>query len=176
MKLLLLLSIFASATLQAQDTINNFKLVGTSVIWQKTYPTALSAFDVYSSIKARDFLTEAGMEDSGLAGDIEPFDLDIKGAGFSEWTAPIYLSRNTFDGFATIEATPGKYTVTVRHMIMTQKFDEPMSKQGEKLYLEKIALDLQNKFSLGFIKSPSAILNYTLNKMFDLEPPKKKEE
>ena len=108
-----------------------------------------------------------------MTGKLKAFDLDFKGAGYSEWTALIYLSRYAFAGYCTVEYLGNKYVVTVNRMELIMKYDDPMSKKGETLPFEKIALNLTNGYSVGFVKSPSAIIDFTLDKMFDLEKLKK---
>ena len=166
MKFLFLLSIYAVSSVSAQDTIRNFRIDSGEVVWQKTFATELAAFDVFSEWKAKGLFAEAGINNGQLVGLLKPFDPDLMGAGFSEWTSPVYLSRNTFHGEFTISYTGENYIVTMRHMMLVQKYDDPMAKEGEILPIEKIAFNQKGTFSDGFVKSPAYILNYTMDKIF----------
>ena len=170
MKIFLLLSFFVPGMLFCQDTINHFKLENGHVTWERSFPTSLSAYQVFSNIKATNIFDIATIDSPGLTGKLKPYDLDFKGAGYSEWTAPIYLSRNSFDGFCTVEFQGDKYLVTVSQMQLIMKYDDPMTQKGETLPFEKIALNQSNGYSAGFVKSPSAILDYNLSKMFGMSP------
>lgn len=169
MKFLFLICILAVSSINAQDTIHNFRIEAGEVVWQKTFSTELAAFDVFSEWKAKNQFVDAGINNGQLAGRLKPFDPDVKGAGLSEWTSPVYLSRNTFHGEFTISYTGSAYVVTMRHMMLVQKYDDPMAKEGEILPIEKIAFNQKGAFSDGFVKSPAHILNYTMNRIFSLK-------
>lgn len=169
MKYLLSICFLMSGIASAQDTIRHFKRVEQQVIWEKTYDTEQTAFEVFSALKAKNLFDEPGIVNGQLTGRIKPFDPDVKGAGFSEWTAPVYLSRNTIHGEFTIAYTGKSYVVTIKNMMMVQKYDDPMAKEGEILPLEKVALDREGNLSAGFIKTPAIAIDFTLDKLFKLD-------
>lgn len=155
----------------AQDTSRHFSLAGGKLIWQKTYSTQLGAFELMSELKAKDLFQQSGIENGRMTGVIKPFDPNIAGAGYIASTAPVYLFRNTFHGEFLVAYTGNGYQVTVQNMMMVQKFDEPMAKEGEILPLDQVAIDREGHLSAGFVRSPSAVLDYTIDKIFTVSQP-----
>jgi len=83
---------------------------------------------------------------------------------------PMYLSRKHFTGFTILEFKDGKYRLTLKKIVLTQKYSDPLSKQGEKTNLELYGLKGgKDEMTNAFIKSPSLILNHTFLKKFDFK-------
>jgi hypothetical protein len=174
MKLLFLLSLLFSVTAYGQDTINNFRIDNGEVVWQKIYPTKLSAQEVFKHFGDKGLFEKYTSDSLKMSSDLRSFDADYKGAGFSEWGTPIYVARNHFNAYSTVEYREGKYRATVRKIVLTQKYDDGLSKQGEKMSIETYAAK-GNSWKSAFIKTPTLILNYTLSKMFNIIEDTKKD-
>jgi hypothetical protein len=153
--------------LHGQDTINNFIVDQDEIIWQKIFQTNYS-FDEFSErLKDSGLFDNIEFSPNKARGELKTLFADLKGAGFSEMTAPIFVSRSSFSSFAVLEYQEGKYRVTLRKILLSQKYNDPLSNQGEITALESYALNSKKEFSNVFKKAPSLILDYTFTKKLD---------
>lgn len=159
--------LFYSSTF-SQDTINNFKLDNRQVIWQRIYETKLNFKDLVTQIKSSGIFKTVTIDSLEISGELREFNADYKGAGYSEMITPIYIDRSHINAFAILEFKEGKYRVTVKKIVLTQAYDDALSKQGERVNLENYAIK-KDQFTNAFKKSPSLILNFSINKLFEMK-------
>jgi len=154
--------------LKAQVLINNFDPSDNQIIWQKVYTTTLNFKQLTDNINSSGLFTNLNIEENTITGHIKNIDADFKGAGYSEMATPMYISRSFIDGFISIDFKDGKYRVTLKNIFLNQKYNDALTKQGEKSTLETWSLKKgKNEFKDAFTKSPSKILDYTFSRKFD---------
>ncbi len=160
-----------------QETVNNFEIEQKEVVWRKVVETTLTFDQLVEKIKNSGLLDKIEIGDNQLAGDFRDIAADFKGAGFSEMGTPMYIARSHFNGFAIIEYKEGRYRVTLKKIILVQKYDDGLSKQGERTNLDVFALKTtKDKMKGAFKKSPSLILDYTFTDKFTFkDAPTKKD-
>jgi hypothetical protein len=150
-----------------QDVIYNFEIEDKEIIWRKVIETGLTFEQLVEKIKNSGLLEKMELGDNKLTGDIKDLSADFKGAGFSEMGTPIYVARSHFSAFTILEYKEGKYRVTLKKIILTQKYDDGLSKQGERTNLDVFALKTtKDELKGAFKKSPSLILDYTFTDKF----------
>lgn len=170
-RILLLIALFILSiafNIKAQIIVNNFESVSNQTIWQKVYTTELSFKELADNIKHSGFFSNLNIIESSIAGNFKTIDADFKRTGFSEMNTPVYISRSFFEGFIVIDFKDGKYRVTLKNILLTQKYDDAVTEQGERSTLETWSQkNGKNEFKDAFTKIPSKILDYTFSKKFD---------
>lgn len=162
---LLLATVFTTS--YGQETINNFQVDNSEIIWQKVFETPLNFEILVEKVKDSGLLDKIEIGDNKISGELKAIDADFKGAGFTEMGTPMYISRSHFTGFTILEFKDGKYRLTLKKIVLTQKYSDPLTKQGEKANLEFFGLKGgKNEMTNAFKKSPSLILNHTFLKKF----------
>ena len=81
---------------------------------------------------------------------------------------PLYILRSLYECFTLIEFKEGRYRVTLKNIILVQKYDDPMDKEGSRSFIEDYVIK-NDVFANNFIK-PSEILDYTFTKSFTILP------
>lgn len=163
--------------LYGQEVDNNFKVDNAEIIWQKIYDTELTFKDFEEIIKDSGLLENIEIGENKITGDLKSIDADFRGAGYTEMVTPIYIARSHLSGFAILELKEGKYRVTLKRVVLTQKYNDPLTKQGERTNLEFYGLkNGKNELTNSFKKNPSYILDYTFSKLFDFNDSQKKDD
>lgn len=156
--------------LKAQNTFNNFSPEDNKLIWQKVFETKLDFNQLTDKIKESGILEKIEIGENKILGQSKPIEADFKGAGYSEMTTPMYIARSFFDGFVLIEFKDGKYRVTFKSIMLTQKYNDGLSKEGKKTSIETFGMkNGKNELKEAFTKSSSIILDYTFTKAFDFK-------
>ena len=154
----------------SQESIRNFQAEGNEIIWQRVFERALSFEQLYSLVNESGLFEKIEKGENKLTGELKPIDADFKGAGFTEMGIPMYIPRSFYNAFVIIDLKDEKYRVTIKRIVLTQKYDDPLTKQGEKTSLENYGLKRgKSEFSIAFMKSPSQILDYTFAQKFDFK-------
>lgn len=169
---IILLSIlsFAMLNLIAQENVNNFIPDNNKIIWQKVFETNLDKTELVNLIKESGLFENYEIEDDKILGQMIPVDADFKGAGYGEMSTPMYIARSFFDGYVIIEFKEARYRVTVKNIMLTQQYDDGLSKEGEKTTIETYAIKSgKNEIKNAFSKSPSIILDYTFTNIFNFK-------
>lgn len=152
----------------SQDTINNFTIENNSIVWKKIYETSLSFEQLAEKIKDSGFFIKPDINGNKLYGDLNSIDADYRGAGYSEFGTAICIARSHFHSFGIVEYKEAKYRVTVKNIMLSQKYSDPLTKQGETknldfFYLKKNGVEFENSFK----KQASIILDFTFKNKFD---------
>lgn len=160
--------IFFVFKLSGQESVNNFFFETNEVYWQKVYETTLSSDKMSSLISESGLFEKVDVSENGkFSGNINLIGADYRGAGYSEMNTPIYVARSFFSGFVVIEIKEGRYRVTLKRILLSQKYDTPISEMGEMKSLETYAIKKgKSEFTPGFMKIPSKILDYTFSNLF----------
>jgi len=160
----------ATHVTEAQVVINNFAIEDGEVIWRKVFQTVLTFEQLTEKVRDSGLFEKTELGDNKLTGVLRNIDADFKGAGFSEMGTPIYIARSHFSAFAVIEFKDGKYRVTLKRIVLTQKYDDGVSKQGEQSSLDTYALKTaMGEMKPAFKKSPSLILDHTFTTEFSFQ-------
>lgn len=167
---LLLIFNFCLTCLFAQDTINNFRTEQDEVIWQKIFDTQFSFDDLLSHIQDQGVLGSITSINDKITGELKPFEVDYKGAGYSRGFTPIYLLSNLFTGYVVIDYKETRYRVTIRKIMMEKLYTDGLSRMGTKETLNSYAIRPgKNKMKDSFMGPASEILDFTFNKIFTIK-------
>lgn len=173
MKRIILLNFFILALCTntiSQESVNNFHVEGTDLIWQKVFESPMNFEQLYTKVNESGLLENIEKSENKLTGELKQIDADFKGAGYSEMGIPMYIPRSFFTGFVVLELKEGKYRVTIKRIVLTQKYDDPLSKQGQKTSIETYGLKRgKSEMTASFMKSPSIILDYTFKQKFEFK-------
>jgi hypothetical protein len=153
-----------------QGVVNNFEIENKEIVWRKVYETEMTFDQLIEKIKDSGLFEKIEVGNNKVTGETKEINPDFKGAGFSEMGTPIYVARNRCSAFTIIEFKEGKYRVTLKKMILTQKYSDGLSKQDEQKNLELFALKANGDEMKGaFTKSPSLIFDYTFTDKFSFK-------
>ncbi|HOD61903.1 MAG TPA: hypothetical protein PKG96_07345 [Bacilli bacterium] len=173
MKRVILLNLFILALLtntMSQESVNNFHVEGTDLIWQKVFETPMNFEQLYDKVIESGLLENIVKSENKLTGELKQIDADFKGVGYSEMRIPMYIPRSYYTGFVIIELKESKYRVTIKRIVLTQKYDDSLTKQGEKTSIETYGLKRgKSEITSSFMKSPSLILDYTFKQKFEFK-------
>ena len=150
-----------------QDSVNNFQVLQEEIVWQKVFQTKLSFEALAERVKDSGLLDKIELSQNKVSGELKALDADFKGAGFAEMAAPMYIARSHFTGYAVLEYKEGRYRVTLHKILLTQRYSDPLSNQGETNHLEYYALNSKKEINKAFQKTSGLILDYTFSKKFD---------
>ncbi len=168
-KLLLILMIVCFKGYSQDLKYENFKLENGNLIWEKIYKSELSKIDLIRSLKTSGIIKDFKETENYITGYIEHLILDYKGFGNSEMRTAAYISGNYLRSFVLVEFKSGKYRVTLKEIKLSKRFKDKTSDHGEINELKYYAIKSNNlKFRTSFKKSPSGILNYTFDKIFNI--------
>lgn len=157
------------SNINAQENINSFAIEEGKLIWQKVYETDLGFDELLSVTKESGLFQIVEVSDDKILAEVKSINADFKGAGYSEMSTPMYVSRSFIEGFVKIEFKQGRYRISIKNIMLIQKYDDGVSKEGEKSSLESFAIKKGNIMKKPFTKSPSKILDYTFTKEFNLK-------
>lgn len=160
----------------AQQPVNNFSIYEGKMIWQKVFETDVNFDQIARSVKETGILRDIEISGSKISGQAQLIEPDFAGLGYGEMSVPIFIARNFVECFALIEFKEGRYRVTLRNIILTQKYNDGLSKEGEKSSIEWYALNSKNEIKKSFNKKPSEILDYTFTKSFTFTQPDRSDE
>lgn len=160
-----------------QEIVNNFEIEDKEIIWRKVFETDLTFEQLTERLKDSGLFEKIELGNNKVIGEIKNIEADFKGAGFSEMGTPIYIARSHYGAFSIIEFKESKYRVTLKRIVLTQKYDDGLSKQGEKTNLDSFALrTTKDEMKGAFKKSPSLILDHTFTDKFSFrDTPSKKD-
>jgi hypothetical protein len=148
----------------------NFTVEDGTLIWQKVFTTELSFKELSKLVKTSGIYSDVEIIDNSIIGKVEDLEPDFKGAGYSEMSTPMYISRNFLDCHGLIEFKDGRYRVTLKKIYLTQKYDDGVSEEGERTSLETYAVKRRGDKMKGlFLQKPSEIFNYTFEKKFNFQ-------
>lgn len=167
-KILLLLMFVPTLLFSQEEEIFSFSVQDGNLIWQKIYETELSFDDVVSNIRQSGAIPNAEVTDDKIIGQTRLIDADIKGAGYKPFSVAIYINRNFYECFATIEYKEGRYRVTLKNITMIQKYDDPMGVEGQRERIELYTIG-GDGMKRSFVKKPAEILDYTFTKLFTIK-------
>ncbi|ADV50586.1 hypothetical protein Celal_3320 [Cellulophaga algicola DSM 14237] len=149
---------------------DNFEIENGKLIWQKVYETELTKEQLTDKIKNSGNFKNVELNESGIIAEITNLTLDFKGYGSSEMSTPMYIARNSVNSFVQIEFKESKYRVSIKHIKLTQNYDDALSSQGEMTDLEVFALKKRNtEFKSSFLKKPSKIINFTFENITEFK-------
>ncbi|MDG4946231.1 hypothetical protein NMK71_07385 [Weeksellaceae bacterium KMM 9713] len=168
MKILLAFILSSFCILNAYAQTDNFNIENGQVVWQKVFNTDQSKEELINKIQRTGIFQNLSDNGDILTAEIQQLSLDFIGFGETEFSTPIYIARNYVNAFTLIELREERYRVTIKNIMLTQKYEDALSKEGEVTALEVYALRKRNtEFKPGFLKLPSKIINYTFQNIAD---------
>ena len=174
MKILFFLLLICSSCVFAQ--IENFSASNRNLYWQKVYNTDLSYTDIKKTISEVPKLKVLDVGDDYISGEIIEYLMDYKGAGYTFMgTAMVLNESNKFFSKFKLEYKEGRYRVMVSD-IKSKGTQMSLFSSGLGLTdngmtsVEEMALkNGKDEFREAFKKQPAKIINYTLDRIFDLK-------
>lgn len=161
----------------SQESSFNFSIDNGKIIWQKVFDTDLNSEQITILAQESGIMRDINVSENRVSGQIELMEPDYRGAGYGEMSTPIFISRSFVECFALIELRDGRYRVTLRNIALAQKYNDGVSKEGEKSTLESYALNRRgDEMKKGFLNKPAEILNYTFIKSFTVSASKQDED
>lgn len=156
-----------SIVLYSQKESNSFLIENDKLLWQKIFITEMSFDQLTLAVIESGVLSSINIEENKIVGESKLFEAEYKGAGFSEFGTPMYIARSFFEGYCVIDFKDGRYRVTIRNIMLTQKYSDGLSTLGEKRTIESFAVNIgKDTLKPSFNKKPAIILDYTFNKAF----------
>lgn len=121
---------------------NNFKLKN-GIIWQKEYETTLSADELIKAIYTSNRFTDIMHIDSvTIIATVKMISYDYKNYGLSYGNTPMYISQMCLGpAFIVIDIKSDKYRVTAKNIMLTQRYDSPLTPRGTKERIEAYAFE-----------------------------------
>ncbi|RFS17830.1 hypothetical protein [Emticicia sp. C21] len=160
---LLLLSVFSSLTISAQDSsipeTSLFKVENDAVIWQKIYDLNVSAKEYLTFIKLKNCLEGIDTVQTTIIGKLKGFKPNTYGA--ARMSSPIYLFTAMIFADARIEIKENKYRVTLSNIKAT---DGLGIVDFETLYFKMLSKKTARP---SFFKIDEPILNKNFDSFFE---------
>lgn len=165
------LSLFSSAQNEG-STYRSFILSPhRNIVWQKVYESDVQTPELIAYLKASGVFLEIISEDQqSLSGNVVSFENDFRGAGFSRFNTPSYISSYRTSGTVTYQFKEGRYRVTFSQIRFTKNFSDPLAAMGsvDELY-DYAAKGRKNVvFREMFKGDASLILDHTFTKRFEV--------
>ena len=156
MKRLLLLLFLFPAIAAAQE--RDFTIDSGNLLWRKVYKKPASSETVFRNMTASGLFDNIQAGDSLLTAEMRPVMLRYKELGYKRMSLPLYIVNDSFSAFVSVQIREGRYRVTVERIMI----HSPQTGDGE---LEYFALR-GGSFKPDFLKSPSEIIDHTLDSIF----------
>jgi len=167
--LFLFIGLIVNLSVTGQN-LKNFVIEDSKVHWQHIYTLEYSQSEFLNNLRLSGDFLELTQFDSTISGDTKPFQADLAGAGFTNFTAPMYISGCDITGFVTIELKQNKYRVTLKNIKFIQRQSNGLFEKGVVLSIEDFALKSNKKeYRRLFGKSASQILDYTFIEKFKIK-------
>ena len=149
-----------------QDTFK-FSCINNQLEWQKVYDKELTFEELTLFVKTNGHFENIEVLDECIIATIKNIEAEYKTLGYSELSVPMYVSRSFYSGKVVINWKPEKYRVTVKNIMLTQKYDDGLSKEGEMSSLDSFAVKKgKNLIKNSFLKKPGEIINHTFSALF----------
>jgi hypothetical protein len=172
-KLLVLSTIFILSVLSIfSQEIKNFKIIEGDLVWQKVYDIDIPQEKLTNFLTLGGYFEKIESIEGVISGNIRTFEVEVNGTGYSKGSLPMYVTYNDIFCFASIEFKPGRYRVTVSHINLIKKWDDPLGKKGEIDDLETFAVSKTGEFTANFVKKPSIVYDFNFNKIFEYKETK----
>ena len=154
--------ILITGSLKAQE-INGFQINSGKLEWVKVYESTLAHSEILTILKENGKISNVEEGEGKIIANISKIEADYKAFGKSEMSTPIYIARNWIEGKLIIEFKVDKYRVTLKDLLLYQKYSDTLSEMGESSALDTYAISAKG-FKNSFTKSSSEILDFTFTK------------
>ncbi len=183
MKILFFSFLLITVAVQGQDTTRNFELKAGELIWEKTYPTAMTFAQLSKAVIQSGLFDKTDIIDSSISGRTVNTRADYKGAGYRLAFTPTYLISDFIKSFVVVSYGNHVYTVRMKKIVIVtaQDYDSKSNdaiiatlfneKAGTETTLETYALNKdKSEIRKTFRKDAGKIMNYTFEKTFKFTP------
>ncbi|MBN2570539.1 MAG: hypothetical protein JXA68_00305 [Ignavibacteriales bacterium] len=172
MKRIILFAVFLVTCIfaysQNQDSINNFYIENNRVIWKKVFITSLDFEQLFSKAKDAGLFENVEKEQTKIRGQLKYIDAEPLEYGFLDLNAAPYVNNNFINGFVVIEFKQGRYRVTLRRIMLTEKHVDTLNILGASSLIEREIFKLGKiEFNNQFKNRSSILLNDMLTQYFD---------
>ena len=156
---IILLLLLTCAYARAQD--HGFQIRDRNIIWQKVFVSDLDSAAIMQAIS----LSGSFSDLQGKSLRVLPHEIDYRAAGYVRGRVPMVFLASLLSGHAVIEFRPGRYRVTVDHLILTENMTTSLFEKGRERALEGIALNRAGEMKQSFLESVD-ILDVDLSQIF----------
>ena len=171
-KLLIVITLFATLGLTAQNGEDHFVLEKEKVSWIKVYETKKSKEEIIAHFKSCGLFKLFRVEDGKIIATLRPQQIDKDDPKIVGKLPPALVIKSSFAGSVIIGLKDGKYRVSYHDMLLVGSGE--LIKKGEKQPFEKHYVNKDGKdFRISFNKKPRTIYNLAFNEVFQMEVEKK---
>lgn len=172
MRQIILLAVFlvtcVFAYSQNQDSINNFHIENNRVVWKKVFQTSLDFEQLFSRAKDSGLFENVEKEQAKIRGELKYIDAEPLEYGILDMDVAPYINNNFMNGFVVIEFKQGRYRVTLRRIMLTEKHVDTLNILGASSLIEREIFKLGKiEFNNQFKNRSSDLLNDMLTQYFD---------
>lgn len=172
--IILLISLIGLISLKAKcqsDNKFNFRIENNTVLWQKVFDTRLTYNQIIEIISKDNKYSNIKQFDSTIVFTHEKLDPDLKGAGYSRGSAPMYILDNLIKQDVTIEVKQNRYRVTCKNIFCVQQRSIQIgflsTTNGETHSIESIVINRKGELKKGITAYGYEILDYNYTKEFN---------
>jgi hypothetical protein len=157
--------------LTSGQTVHNFQVDNGLLVWTKIYSDTSVTFDkLVQRVKDSGIIIEIEVSDDKIRGAFKDVEPNNDGTNYNNMNTPIYVLRRRISGFILVEFKDGRYRVMIKNIMLTQKRDDGLIKQGEQTSLETFGLKRGGQEMAGsFTKGPAVIYDNTFDKRFQFK-------
>lgn len=104
------------------------------VVWTKVYITDMTQEEILTEILARNLLLNVVTTPGMIAGDIPPYFINYKAAGYGRLNMPLYMTNAKFGGRIILRFKEGRYHAEVCNMYFGDMPGDPLFSDRTYLY------------------------------------------
>jgi hypothetical protein len=151
---------------------SNFFIEQNELIWQKVYDIKSSPEEFKNHLLKNLEFSDIEVSNDQIIATINNLKIDYKGYGKSAFSTSAYIPQSDFHALTIIEFKDDRYRVTVKDISTSWSTESLLYNDGITERIEILALN-RNGFKKRFISKDAPIINFTLNKLFKPQKPKK---
>ncbi len=153
---------------QNQVAINNFYTENQELIWKKVFETQLTCEQLYSKAKDSGLFDKLEKDETKIRAELIYIDAEPLTSEHKPYYTPEYIVNNFIQAFILIETKPGKYRVTLKRIMLTEKSFDSLTNFGSHSYIEKHAFKYgKGQLTNNFIKHGSKLLDDSFSQKLD---------
>ena len=166
--LFLFLVTYIYAYSQNQDSINNFHTENNQVVWKKVFKTSLGFEQLLSRVKDSGLFKDVENEQTKMRCDLKYIDTELFEYGVKNTNTAVFLINHFIEGFVIIDFKPGRYRVTLKKILLTEKNVDSLNIVGTSSFIEgEIFKYGKVEFNYQFKNHSSVMLNKMFTQYFD---------
>jgi hypothetical protein len=152
-------------SLSAQDTLYNFHIESSHVVWQKKFKGHYEPNIIFSQMKLSGKFINIDSISGHIIASLKPLQADYRGAGYKMSNTSVFLTSADVDGLIVLQTTDTSVIVSISQINFIQKENFGLLKMGEKKYLDELVINKNGNFRTGMAdwSGMAKILDYTFS-------------